>query len=107
MPPNPRINIVTPEEYKRQCEIDEAARRRPRTAEELRQIAASSEESAKRWRAHIEREERPGGYGDYPGWAETKAFLIELAAWCERDAAQALAEAAEREAKPAIPFPKP
>jgi hypothetical protein len=42
----------------------------------------------------IEQAERPGGRGSYPGWARTKAILLEMAEAYGRDGRDAEARAA-------------
>jgi hypothetical protein len=51
-------------------------------------------EKAAFYRRVIEEAERPGGRGSYPGWARTKAILLEMAEAYGRDGRDAEARAA-------------
>lgn len=87
------IRIVTPEEYRRMQEAEEAARQRPRNASELREEARECLLAAERWLRLIVLEEGPGGRAGRANWGETRSLLLEIADHCKRDAAQAMARA--------------
>ena len=59
------------------------------SGQQWRDRAESCRKRAAPYRSVIERAERPGGRGSYPGWVEVKAILLEMIEDFEHEAAEA------------------